>query len=178
MFWGHFYGIIFSISWLIFTPKSNFSPKLGHLGNFFKMFTTLKLKQFLKHALGTKWELKSLARHQLKTKIPQELNEQLKLKPGTKSSASGAKLWTLAQTNLKRDLLPLGVASDQSLSKLGVGCSAIWRIRNAIFLFPQKKRFLYFYRIWGFRKVGLMQFLNLFTLKFDLSNAALSHCYH
>jgi len=68
---------------------------LGHLGNFFKMFTTLKLKQFLKHALGTKWELKSLARHQLKTKIPQELNEQLKLKPGTKSSASGTKLRTL-----------------------------------------------------------------------------------
>ena len=59
------------------------------------MFTTLKLKQFLKHALGTKWELKSLARHQLKTKIPQELNEQLKLKPGTKSSASGTKLRTL-----------------------------------------------------------------------------------
>ena len=69
---------------------------MGHLGNFFKMFTALKLKQFLKHALGTKWELKSLARHQLKTKIPQELNEQLKLKPGTKSSASGTKLQTLS----------------------------------------------------------------------------------
>ena len=67
------------------------------------MFTTLKLKQFLKHALGTKWELKSLARHQLKTKIPQELNEQLKLKPGTKSSASGTKLRTLVQDAEKNE---------------------------------------------------------------------------
>ena len=70
------------------------------MGNFFKRFTTLKVKQFLKQAPGTKWELKSLARSKLKTKKPQELNQQLKLKPGTKSSVSGTKLLTLPNEHL------------------------------------------------------------------------------
>ena len=65
------------------------------MGNFFKGLTTLKVKQFLKQAPGTKWELKSLARNYVKTKKPQELNQQLNLNPGTKSSASGTKLLTL-----------------------------------------------------------------------------------
>ena len=65
------------------------------MGNFFKRFTTLKVKQFLKQAPGTKWELKSLARSKLKTKKPQELNQQLKLKSGIKSSVSGTKLLAL-----------------------------------------------------------------------------------
>ena len=58
-----FWALIFQKVDQILPQKSNFSLKLGHFGNFFKGFTTLKFKQFLKHALGTKWELKSLARH-------------------------------------------------------------------------------------------------------------------
>ena len=63
VFLGHFLSINIFKKLAKFSPKSNFSLKLGSLGNFFKRFTTLKFKQILKHALGTKWELKSLARH-------------------------------------------------------------------------------------------------------------------
>ena len=47
-------------SWPNFTQKSNFSLKLGHLLNFSKGLTALKVEQFLKQAPGTKWEQKAL----------------------------------------------------------------------------------------------------------------------
>ena len=67
-FLGYFWGNNVFEKLTKFAPKSKFSPKLGLWGNFFKWFTTLKFKQFLKHAQGTKWELKALLANNLKLK--------------------------------------------------------------------------------------------------------------
>ena len=50
--------------------------------------------------MGTK---KALPGTNSKTKKPQELNQQLKPKPGTKSSASETKLLTLLARNLLKN---------------------------------------------------------------------------
>ena len=45
-----------------FGPKNKFCPKLDHLGKLFKKLTA-SFFLILKHALGTKWELKCPVRH-------------------------------------------------------------------------------------------------------------------
>ena len=72
------------------------------------------------------------------TKKPQELNQQLNLKPGTKSSASGTKLLTLSLS------LVIGVMSDttnQIDENLTHACTGAIICYNTVKL-PDASRFL------------------------------------